>query len=59
MKQDWKKQNETRHQVWIDEELYQNILKDKVRDESVNSYISYLYEFEKNAVKQIGVKENE
>jgi hypothetical protein len=48
-----KKQNETRHQLWIDEDLYQKLVKDKVRDESVNSYIGYLYEFHKNSAPQL------
>lgn len=39
----WKKQNETRHQIWIDEELYQRLLKMKVRNETVGSFIQHLF----------------
>ena len=55
-----KKQIVNKHQLWIDEELYQKLVNDKVRDESVNSYIGYLYEFHKNASPQINeVMKNE
>ncbi len=39
------KQSKTRHQVWIDVQLYENILALRIRDESWGSIVGFLYEF--------------
>lgn len=49
------KQKETRHQVWLSNETYEYILKNKTRDESINSFVGFLVEFYKNASPQLEI----
>ena len=51
-KRTWEKNHKM---VWIDKELYEKVSALKIRDESVNSVIGYLYEFHKSHQPELGV----